>query len=604
MDLNNEYMGFSMLYYCGTQEGALRERGLPMLFVKQVLLGATSVFFASLLMTQNSALGESTKTGVINDPASSVAVSESSSGGVQTQDDNGTRAVIEQLSKQITLNPEDECTYLFRGNAYLRLNEYQQAIQDYLAVITYSKGDLKLIASAYSNIGDAFTGLNQPEKARANYVKAVNTDPQLVLAYRGLADLYRHEKDYQKAITIYSQAINIDPRSILSYRGRARSYRALGEYQKAIDDYSQIITLEPQPESGLNYSGRAYSYYKLCEYKKAIEDYDQAIRIEPGYIWDYSDRANAHYQLAITSLDTEAAKSEASKAIQDCISVLGMNPENALAAETYTTCGMAYDRLKQYQKALESYELAIKKDSKYSGAYYFRGVTYDHLHQYQKAIDSFNIAVALDPKDPRVYILRGSNYNSLGQPLKAIADFSQAVLVDQAGRWASEAFLSMGDIYNKQGQLQKALEAYSNAIKKEPANRTAYSQRSVIYRELGQHQKGIEDLAKATNKPNAYREVAAVVYYGLAIKAHPKEAWTYAGRSAANRKLGLLQESMEDSSLAIVLNPKFAPAYMERGMTYKKFGNQQKALDDFKKAVSLDPNLAPKIALQDSCFGI
>ena len=131
----------------------------------------------------------------------------------------------------------------------------------------------------------------------------------------------------------------------------------------------------------------------------------------------------------------------------------------------------------------------------------------------------------------------------------------------------------------------------------DPKDARPYGMRSDAYRELGQHQQGVEDLIKV--EVNHDPKVAAVAYYERAIKAHPKDAWAYSGLGQAYLQEGSEQRAVEDCTIAVSLDPKCAIAYATRGFAYKKLGQEQKAVDDFSKAVSLDPSLAKKIALSN-----
>ena len=61
--------------------------------------------------------------------------------------------------------------------------------------------------------------------------------------------------------------------------------------------------------------------------------------------------------------------------------------------------GNNYSKNKEYNKAIESYEKAIKINSEYPSAYYNLGITYRKNKEYNKAIESYAKAIKINPED-------------------------------------------------------------------------------------------------------------------------------------------------------------------------------------------------------------
>jgi PGF-CTERM protein len=90
-------------------------------------------------------------------------------------------------------------------------------------------------------------------------------------------------------------------------------------------------------------------------------------------------------------------------AIEDFNKAIELDPNNAGA---YSNRGVAYDDLKQYERAVEDHNKAIKLNPNCAVAYANRGAAYDHLKQYEKAIEDYNKAIELDPDFALVYEYR------------------------------------------------------------------------------------------------------------------------------------------------------------------------------------------------------
>ena len=52
--------------------------------------------------------------------------------------------------------------------------------------------------------------------------------------------------EYKKAIPDYNKAIEINPDFVVAYLNRGVTYRKMGEYEKAISDYTKAIELNPR----------------------------------------------------------------------------------------------------------------------------------------------------------------------------------------------------------------------------------------------------------------------------------------------------------------------------------------------------------------------
>jgi tetratricopeptide (TPR) repeat protein len=61
----------------------------------------------------------------------------------------------------------------------------------------------------------------------------------------------------------------------------------------------------------------------------------------------------------------------------------------------YYNMGVAYDKLKEYQEAIDAYKEAIKIKPDDHKAYYNMGVAYDKLKEYQEAIDACKEAIKI-----------------------------------------------------------------------------------------------------------------------------------------------------------------------------------------------------------------
>ena len=182
-----------------------------------------------------------------------------------------------------------------------------------------------------------------------------------------------------------------------------------------------------------------------------------------------------------------------------------------------------------------------------------RGADYDKLGQYQLAIEDYNEAIPLKPDLAETYNRRGNVYDKLGQYQSAIEDYNEAIRLkpDLVG-----AYNNRGNLYDKLGQYQLAIEDYNEAIRLKPDLVGAYNNRGNVYDKLGHYQLAIKD-------------------YNEAIRLKPDLALGYNNRGNVYNKLGQYQFAIEDYNEAIRLKPDLALAYNNRGLAYLAQGNKK-----------------------------
>jgi len=119
------------------------------------------------------------------------------------------------------------------------------------------------------------------------------------------------------------------------------------------------------------------------------------------------------------------------RAIQDYNEAIRLNPRYAVA---YANRGSAYGDLKQYPRAIQDQTEAIRLIPGFALAYYNRGSTYDDLKQYRRAIQDYNKAIRLNPRYAIAYGNRGVAFERLGRRKEAIRDYRQALRLDPGQR--------------------------------------------------------------------------------------------------------------------------------------------------------------------------
>jgi len=105
--------------------------------------------------------------------------------------------------------------------------------------------------------------------------------------------------------------------------------------------------------------------------------------------------------------------------------------------------GLIYFEKRDFDKALENFDLAIEKAPAYGLAYYNRGTMLGQQKYYKQSLDDLNRAAKYLPNDSRIFMNRGMAYFFTNKLEKACEDWHKA-----ADMGNSEAIKAVG-IYCK-----------------------------------------------------------------------------------------------------------------------------------------------------------
>jgi tetratricopeptide (TPR) repeat protein len=170
------------------------------------------------------------------------------------------------------------------------------------------------------------------------------------------------------------------------------------------------------------------------KYDQAIAKFNEALKADPanGY---------ANYELAFSLY--------ASKKPNDAIPYLEKAAKSAstsLIVPAYALLATIYDEGQQPQKAIETYNAAIKINQAYPQIYYNLGIAYFRNQQYAEAENSAIEAIKHDPKNAssqRLYALVCFHQNKRANALLGFCSF---LLIEPTGPRAAEAFSNIQHI--------------------------------------------------------------------------------------------------------------------------------------------------------------
>ena len=270
---------------------------------------------------------------------------------------------------------QDAFKHLFTGLTNLLNSDYQNAIDSFTKSLLLNPSGL-----AYSNRGDAYINVGEYDDAIADYNRVIAIDPNDASAYNNRGVAKGRKGDYDGAIADCSSAIALDPNNAAAYDNRGVAKAHIGDYDGATDDYDRAIALDPNNAAA--YHNRGVAVAHKGDYDGAIADCSRAIALDPNNASAYNNRGAA-----------KLSKGDYGSAIDDFSDAIALDPNNASA---YNNRGVAKLSKGDYDGAIDDCSRAIELEPDGASAYSNRGEIWLHLSKWDNARTDFTVAKNMD----------------------------------------------------------------------------------------------------------------------------------------------------------------------------------------------------------------
>eukprot|EP01103_Thecamoeba_quadrilineata_P015259 TRINITY_DN475_c0_g1_i1.p1 TRINITY_DN475_c0_g1~~TRINITY_DN475_c0_g1_i1.p1 ORF type:complete len:559 (-),score=137.24 TRINITY_DN475_c0_g1_i1:49-1725(-) len=222
---------------------------------------------------------------------------------------------IEFYRKALEKDPENLNIELNVAAAQFESNQLDEAIETCKRVIEEGRArraDFEIIAKAYARIGNVYNKREQYVEAMEAYNKSLteSNNPNVLAALRK-AEKSKREKDAKDYI---------DPVKALEEREKGNALFKAQNYPEAIKTYTE--GLRRNPEDHVLYSNRAATYTKLGEFQLGLEDAERCIKMKPDFVKGYIRKGNLEFSLK-----------QYHKALETYDQALKIDPENYEAKE-------------------------------------------------------------------------------------------------------------------------------------------------------------------------------------------------------------------------------------------------------------------------------
>ena len=264
------------------------------------------------------------------------------------------------------------------------------------------------------------------DKAAALLEKAVQANPDLIMAREELGDLYKKKQDYQKASTDYEIAVKLDAYNYKIHYDLGLSYQFLDRLEDAVKAYLRALELEPNDlNSNMNLG---LVYLALGRPEDALKQLQKAVEIDPhssaaqcnlGIVLEANGqltKAESAYRRAM-ELDPDQGAPMQDLGVNlirqnrgsEALVVLLAAAKKIDTPQIHKHLGDAYVLLHRDDEAMGQYEIALRQNSKYWQAMNQAGLIL--LRKYQagltldedlrlRAVSYWQQSLAINPDQP------------------------------------------------------------------------------------------------------------------------------------------------------------------------------------------------------------
>ncbi|CAN4077912.1 unnamed protein product [Withania somnifera] len=231
------------------------------------------------------------------------------------------------------------------GNAAYKKKDFETAIQHYTKAIDLDDEDISFItnrAAVFLEMGkyedcikDCDTAVERGRELRSDYKMIARA---LTRKGTALAKLAKTSKDFEVAIEVFQKA--------LTEHRNPDTLKKLNDAEKAKKELEQQEYFNPQIADEEREKGN--QFFKEMKYPEAVKHYTESIKRNPKDPRAYSNRAACYTKLT--------ALPEGLKDAEKCIEL------DPTFVKGYTRKGAVQFFMKEYEKALKTYQEGLKHD--------------------------------------------------------------------------------------------------------------------------------------------------------------------------------------------------------------------------------------------------
>jgi tetratricopeptide (TPR) repeat protein/serine/threonine protein kinase len=267
---------------------------------------------------------------------------------------------VHAAQRSISRDPTNKAAYSSLAISYQVLGNHAEAVDALLKLIQL---DPNSNPATDCLLADSLVALGRHAEAAVHYNRAVEVDPCNASAWYGLGSCSILQERYNDALKYCEKAIRLKPDLVEAYNPLLQACEKLRLYDKAVEYLVEALKLSPRsvpPGVCLKVWG-----CNLSAYDSALTKYTREHIDSSGVL------SGLLYYCLGESLSYLNRPQQAAEAYANALNSYRQLPVTGTPDDAYVFWGLggSYGGLKQYEAAIESYQLSIKADPNYTPAY-------------------------------------------------------------------------------------------------------------------------------------------------------------------------------------------------------------------------------------------
>ena len=285
---------------------------------------------------------------------------------------------------------------------------------------------------------------------------------------------------------------------------------------------------------------------------------DQEILDSPNELLPYFNRAKYF-----------AGRNMGEKALEDFNRALRIDSTNT---DVLFAKGELLFGYRDFEKAFEMYKKCNLSEPENVPCLLKNAEMNVHLRQYRKALEQINSALKINDQLAKAYYIKGRIYKETGDSSLAVSSYQTAIESDPS---YYDAFIEAGLLYSE-ARSDLAIEYFNTAMELKPNSVEAvYAQAYYL------QNSGLSDTARFSQADQLYQRI---------LEIDPGNATAHFNQGFIDLEYRQnYRAASQHFSNAIELYPDYSQAFYNRGLCHESLDERNLALADYEKALEIDP---------------
>ena len=435
-------------------------------------------------------------------------------------------------------------------------------------------------------LAQAYTRLNETEKAYTYFKRASTIEPDNVLLTFDLALYHFEQKNFKEAIELFNRIIMAYPDHLRARSYLAASLQSTDNYLAAIEQYNYVLKYEQNDYAV--HKNVADSWLALSQYENARESYKKAAQIDgnvPNIYADLAfieskfgnyDEAVKNYQNAIKLKNEDVWHKALAK-----VFYLNNEKQKAIDAylyvEDYDMAAYIQQQEGKYDEAIINYNKALEKNPDDSKTLYNIARLYYEKKNYLLATTHLQKLLQIKPNDVESLFLLASSEQQLEKYDAAISHYNEILGIPQKldPQLKNDIHYNLAIAQKQKGDL-KSSEANLEIVLADKENLAKFKKIDDLYK----------NLLTVKLDQDKVKEAQGIVE--IALKEKPTDLnlrQTYADLLISQ---GKTQDAIEQLRLAIAFD-NTQKSRLRLAKLLKDTQNHFDALTEYQTAVTKEP---------------